>query len=295
MRVLMSCIRISCSTIAVRNRESSTCAWMGLSFPLSCLSFCSTDYDSKRPDCSVMQEKTTGCLNTHSHSRSQKWPATARVMLFSLFVLIIIVTYCLYRRRQWVAQFADIPGVTNTYFGLIGDAVLFARVINRHNYRNAAPALQAVSGFCKSIPHNGLIKLWFGPVLMLMLTSADAVEAVLSSTAITRKGIHYTFLEPWLGSGLLTSHGNQWRRNRKMLTPTFHFKILEEFVPVMNKNGRILIQKLDQEAEQNDGVIKDLRPFILRAALDVICETAMGEEVRAQDDPDSQYIRAVYR
>lgn len=216
-------------------------------------------------------------------------------MLASLLLIILVLACCLYRRRRWVANFDTIPGVTHTYFGLIGDTFLFARVINRHNCHNAAPVLQAVSGFCKSIPHNGIIKLWFGPVLMLMLTSADAVEAVLSSTAITRKGFHYTFLEPWLGSGLLTSHGNQWRRKRKMLTPSFHFKILEEFAPIMNKNGRILIRKLDQEAEQNEGIVKDVRSFILRAALDVICETAMGESVHAQDDPDSQYIRAVYR
>lgn len=80
-----------------------------------------------------------------------------------------------------------------------------------------------------------------------------------------------------------------------MMTLSFHFKILEQFVPIMNTSASILINKLRQEADRNGGVVTDLRPFILRAALDVICETAMGERVNAQDDPDSQYIKSVYR
>ena len=217
------------------------------------------------------------------------------VMLASVLILILILSICLYKRYQWVQQFSSIPGISNTTFGLIGDVIVFTRNLNGHNYRSAAPVLQAVSGFCKCIPNQGLIKLWFGPVLLIMLTSANTVETVLSSSDVIRKGMHYRFLEQWLGSGLLTSYGNQWRRNRKMLTPTFHFKILEKFVPVMNRNARILIDKLEQEADKNDGIVNDLRPFILRAALDVICETAMGESVHAQDDPDSQYINSVYR
>ena len=36
--------------------------------------------------------------------------------------------------------------------------------------------------------------------------------------------------------------GTKWKEHRKLFTPAFHFKILEEFVGVFNSNDRIMIQ-----------------------------------------------------
>ena len=56
----------------------------------------------------------------------------------------------------------------------------------------------------------------------------------------------YRFLWPWLNQGLLTSAGAKWHGRRKMLTPAFHFKILEDFLVVMNEQSKILIAKLSK-------------------------------------------------
>ena len=48
------------------------------------------------------------------------------------------------------------------------------------------------------------------------------------------------FLKPWLGTGLLLSTHQKWRVRRKLLTPAFHFRILDDALDVFNAQGQIL-------------------------------------------------------
>ena len=55
-----------------------------------------------------------------------------------------------------------------------------------------------------------------------------------------------------------------------MLTPTFHFKILEDFLQVFNEQSKILIEKLDAAMKTHQKGF-DIYPFITRCTLDIIC------------------------
>ncbi|KAF6083852.1 cytochrome P450 family 4 subfamily V member 2 [Phyllostomus discolor] len=88
------------------------------------------------------------------------------------------------------------------------------------------------------------------------------------------------------------STGYKWRSRRKMLTPTFHFTILEDFLDVMNEQANILVNKFKKHI---DGEAFNCFFDIALCALDIICETAMGKNIGAQSDDDSKYVRAVYR
>jgi hypothetical protein len=53
-----------------------------------------------------------------------------------------------------------------------------------------------------------------------------------------------------------------------MLTPSFHFKILEDFLEVFSANSEILVKKLQQEVGRDHF---DVHPYITNCALDIIC------------------------
>uniref|UniRef100_A0A182KFA6 Cytochrome P450 n=1 Tax=Anopheles christyi TaxID=43041 RepID=A0A182KFA6_9DIPT len=109
----------------------------------------------------------------------------------------------------------------------------------------------------------------------------------------TDKSSVYEFIELWLGQGLLISKGEKWFRRWKIITPTFHFKILESFVTVFNHETEILIEKLEQYADTDREF--DIYEPISLYALGSICTTSMGVEINAQRHPENQYVQDVKR
>ncbi|KAK7073669.1 Cytochrome P450 4V2, partial [Halocaridina rubra] len=94
------------------------------------------------------------------------------------------------------------------------------------------------------------------------------LQVILSSQKHIDKSRDYTFLHPWLGTGLLTATGGKWFSRRKMLTPAFHFKILEDFVDIFNTQSNVMVNKLKKKA---NGETFDIFPYITLCALDIIC------------------------
>lgn len=116
------------------------------------------------------------------------------------------------------------------------------------------------------------------------------VDALLHSQQQLRKSTLYYALRGWLGNGLLLSHGDQWRSMRKIITPTFHFSILEQFVEVFDKQSSRLVERLQPLAGE---AAVNIYPYVGLAALDIITETAMGVSVDAQRDEDSAVVQAI--
>jgi len=62
--------------------------------------------------------------------------------------------------------------------------------------------------------------------------------------------------------------GPKWKEHRKLFTPAFHFKILEDFVEVFGNNDRVLIEKLEKHV---NGPAFNILPYISLYTLDIIC------------------------
>ncbi|XP_063697852.1 cytochrome P450 4d1-like [Culicoides brevitarsis] len=101
------------------------------------------------------------------------------------------------------------------------------------------------------------------------------------------KSDEYEFFRVWLGNSLVITHGERWQKLRKLLTPAFHFQILERFVQIFDEQSEVLIKKIDKIGETEDAF-----ELFHAFALDVISESAMGIKINAQNDPKSKFVEA---
>ncbi|XP_064458383.1 cytochrome P450 4c3-like [Ornithodoros turicata] len=133
--------------------------------------------------------------------------------------------------------------------------------------------------------HEDVSVMYFGTTPMLMGYSPDAVEGILSKNENQNKPFLYQFMAPWNGDGILTLETSLWRIRRKAFTPAFHFKILDEYVPVMNRRANALAHKLRL---QEDYV--DVLPVVRTAGLGIFYETALNVKVDEEKEVEQHFL-----
>ena len=73
-------------------------------------------------------------------------------------------------------------------------------------------------------------RTWIGPFWPLVnIHHCDPLRKIIKQP---KHWPSYRFVKPWLGEGLLISEGKKWFRNRRLLTPAFHFEILKPYVAI---------------------------------------------------------------
>ena len=72
----------------------------------------------------------------------------------------------------------------------------------------------------------------------------------------------------------LNSGGTKWQNRRRLLTPTFHFDILNDFMQVMNEQAEILVDVLTELHDKKESI--DIFQRLGLCTLDIIC----GNEIK---------------
>ena len=112
-----------------------------------------------------------------------------------------------------------------------------------------------------------IFRIWFGFTPFVDINRPAEMEKLFTSQTLIDKSDAYDFLVPWLGDGLLLASGDKWKRNRRLLTPAFHFQILDDFFHAFNRNADILCDQLEAGIESE----VDVYPFVKKCTLDIIC------------------------
>lgn len=111
----------------------------------------------------------------------------------------------------------------------------------------------------------------------------------MTSTKHINKSTGYNPLYPWLGTGLIVSGGEKWHKDRKTLTPAFHFKILDQFNPLINKHAMILCEKIKTTLKYQ---MTNCVSVLSSCALDTICETSMGVDMKTQTSGENNFSKS---
>lgn len=121
----------------------------------------------------------------------------------------------------------------------------------------------------------------------LLFPYAEDIKTLLNEDICPKQPLAYNALELMLGQGLVTSKGELWKRQRRLITPIFHFGNLKNMTESL---GRVSVSFLNELSQLKD--LPDLPILLGKFTIRGIVDCAFGgkkyidvEEVgRTQED-----------
>nr|KAF6368091.1 cytochrome P450 family 4 subfamily V member 2 [Myotis myotis] len=122
------------------------------------------------------------------------WGALSAVSLAGANLILSFLQMMATYAHNWL-QMRPIPTIPGAY-PFVGHALILER--------GGKEFFQQMIYHTGRNRHVPMLKLWLGTVPVIAMFKAETVEAILTSSKEIDKSYLYTFLQPWLGLGLLT-------------------------------------------------------------------------------------------
>ncbi len=125
-----------------------------------------------------------------------------------------------------------------------------------------------------------MVRYQFGPYRAVLAKRAEHVEHVLVKNHDNYlKGQNYEPLKLTLGEGLVTSEGELWKRQRKLLQPAFHHRSLAMFADVMSRATEALVDEWEADPTETD-----LHRAMMQLTFRIVCLTLFSADVQTDGD-----------
>ncbi|MCF8461699.1 MAG: cytochrome P450 [Flavobacteriales bacterium] len=112
---------------------------------------------------------------------------------------------------------------------------------------------------------------------VVLVTDPDMVKHIMvDNNKNYVKSYAYRVLKVLLGEGLLTSEGDFWRKQRRLLQPGFHRDRLATFVQIMTEAGQELVDKWSVLPK---GTEVDVSTGMMEMTLDIVCRAMFSSDV----------------
>jgi cytochrome P450 len=200
---------------------------------------------------------------------------------YAFFIgLLLLLAYCS-RWRRYFELGMKLPGPPA--LPIIGNCLQFTT-------NNFCKLYQQFTEIAHS--YGPVARLWFGPVLVVVLTDPYCIETVVKHDKLCSRGYLCTkTAERVFRKGLFQLDGEEWQRHRKIVSAALHINILETFVENFAKNSDILANNLKALA---DGITAhDIAPYLNRCTLDIILQTSSKVDIKAQSGKDDSSLNNI--
>jgi cytochrome P450 len=119
-----------------------------------------------------------------------------------------------------------------------------------------------------------------GPMRVIAygIAHPDGVQHVLAGGAdhYSKQDATYTELRALVGNGLLTSEGETWRRQKRLVQPLFTHQRVAGYASLMADEGAKLVERWAELAGKDGSV--DLHAEMTRLSLRIVCRALFGED-----------------
>lgn len=118
-----------------------------------------------------------------------------------------------------------------------------------------------------------IVPLCFEGQLYCLLTNPDYITEVLKDRLLFIKAEDSRLLRGILGNGLITSEGDFWQRQRRLINPVFHQQRISGYGAVMVDYTQRMLQTW------HEGKILDVHDEMMRLTLDIVMKTIFDRGV----------------
>ncbi|KAG0445222.1 hypothetical protein HPB47_018216 [Ixodes persulcatus] len=89
--------------------------------------------------------------------------------------------------------------------------------------------------------------------------------------------------------------GEPWRFKRKLLTPAFHFRVLDNYLRIFNENGDLLVRHICSLVGKAPNEPIRLFKITQKCAMDIIGEVTMGAKLQLQENNNLFFMKSFNR
>ena len=129
----------------------------------------------------------------------------------------------------------------------------------------------------------GEVSRWRGTLTIYLLNNPDHVRQILTQAhpAYTKDVIDYRILAQTMGLGLVTNDGAHWVKQRRLMQPMFHNKVVNAFDEVINRYTSALAQHW-QSLPPDQPLALDRE--MSRVTFQIVAATLFGSEIDGHAD-----------